>query len=238
MKIHHLIAAVLTAVFMLSTFSCKKGSASARFRKNNTSTVDGVLNAMIAEENSKKDNDSQEDIPSEILDMDLDLEAEKDSDLIADSYDDMNLDDPFASDRSAQKTVKSSKEVKEKWSAAAANDNRKVDKDLTVMGANMVYAEVYNMMIYPEDYLGKIIKVKGLFASYHDELSGNTYYACIIQDALACCSNGLEFSPRDKSLKYPVDFPVEGEEVTIVGKFSTYTDDDIQYLSLADAVLM
>ena len=138
----------------------------------------------------------------------------------------------------AEKIDRNEEELKQKWKESCLADERKIDLDLTTMDSNMVYSEVYKMLYYPEDYIGKIIKMHGQFSSYHDEFSGNTYFACIIQDALACCSSGLEFTLKDSGFRYPEDFPVEGEEVTVIGRFSTYLDDDIQYLSLSDSVFM
>ena len=37
------------------------------------------------------------------------------------------------------------------------------------------------MMVFPEQYIGKAVKMDGLFAYYHDEATGNYYFACIIQ---------------------------------------------------------
>lgn len=37
------------------------------------------------------------------------------------------------------------------------------------------------------------MKMRGMFSSYHDEETGKSYYACIIQDATACCAQGIEF---------------------------------------------
>ncbi|MBB5219090.1 hypothetical protein DYE49_11340 [Treponema rectale] len=138
----------------------------------------------------------------------------------------------------AEKIDRNEEDLKQRWKESFLADERKIDLDLTTMDSNMVYSEVYKMLIYPEDYIGKIVKMRGQFSSYHDEYSGNTYFACIIQDALACCSSGLEFSLKDNSYEYPKDFPVEGENITVIGRFSTYLDDDIQYLSLSDSVFM
>ena len=38
-----------------------------------------------------------------------------------------------------------------------------VDVDLTQMNATMVYSEVYNMLYYPDEYVGKIVKINGPF---------------------------------------------------------------------------
>lgn len=38
---------------------------------------------------------------------------------------------------------------------------KSVDLDLTQLSSTVVYSEVYNMLITPDDYKGKIIKMKG-----------------------------------------------------------------------------
>ena len=63
-----------------------------------------------------------------------------------------------------------------------------IDVDLTQLSSTMVYAEVYNMMTSPETYIGKIVKMDGTFAYYHDKTTDQYYFACLIQDATACCS--------------------------------------------------
>lgn len=62
-----------------------------------------------------------------------------------------------------------------------------IDIDLTSLSSTMVYSEVYNMMYEPDSYIGKTIRMDGIYTAYHDESSGNNYFACIIQDATACC---------------------------------------------------
>ena len=65
------------------------------------------------------------------------------------------------------------------------DNNENIDVDLTVLSSTMVYSEVYNMMVSPEAYIGKTVKMEGLCAYYNDEQTGNDYYTCIIQDATA-----------------------------------------------------
>lgn len=201
MKKPYLLLSFFIITFLTLTLSCKKGGSSARFNKNNSNSVDSVLNSIVSGNSSENS--------------------------LGDESKNFSERDPEANAR-----------VREKLAEDFLKDKRKIDTDLTVMESNMVYAEVYNMMIYPEQYIGKIVKMKGQFFSYHDEYSGNSYYGCLIQDALACCSSGLEFSLKDKSLKYPDDYPQEGEEITVIGKFTSYTEDDVNYLSLFDAVMM
>ena len=111
-----------------------------------------------------------------------------------------------------------------------------MDVDLTTLSSTMVYAEVYNMLVSPNDYIGKIIRMKGLFAYYEDPQTGNLYFACIIADATACCSQGIEFTLAD-AYTYPDDYPELGSEITVVGEFETYTENGYSYCRLANASL-
>lgn len=109
-----------------------------------------------------------------------------------------------------------------------------VDVDLTVMSSTMVYAEVYNMTSAPEEYIGKRVKMKGSFASAPGD--GRYYFACIIADATACCSQGIEFFLKD-DLEYPDEYPEEGAEITVTGIFGTYAEGPNIYCQLTDAEL-
>ena len=111
-----------------------------------------------------------------------------------------------------------------------------IDVDLTQLSSTMVYAEVYNMMIAPDNYVGKTVKMKGMFSTYNDEATNQNYYACIIADATACCSQGIEFVLTD-DYKYPDDYPEEAEDICVIGVFDTYQQDGITYCTLRDARL-
>ena len=84
------------------------------------------------------------------------------------------------------------------------------------------------MMVSPEQYIGKTVKMDGLFAYYHDESTGNYYFACIIQDATACCAQGIEFVLTEDYV-YPDDYPEVDEEICVVGVFDTYQEGDYTY---------
>ncbi len=121
--------------------------------------------------------------------------------------------------------------------AAKEEKASQVDVDLTQMSSTMVYSEVFNMVNEPDDYLGKMIKMEGTFALYHDENTGKDYYACIIQDATACCSQGIEFE-LSEDYKNPGSLMTEGDTVTVVGEFDQYTEGDLVYYTLRDADLL
>ena len=109
-----------------------------------------------------------------------------------------------------------------------------VDIDLTKLSSTMVYSEVYNMMVSPDDYLGKSVRMNGTFA--YGEGDGRYYFACIISDATACCSQGIEFLLKD-GRKFPSEYPQAGTEITVVGIFDTYYEGTYRYCQLIDAVM-
>lgn len=104
--------------------------------------------------------------------------------------------------------------------------------DLTALSGTMVYSEVYNMVVSPEDYVGRTVKMRGTFFVY--ESDSRNYYSCIISDATACCSQGIEFLwAGDHS--YPEDYPEPGSEIVVEGVFDTYEEGDLLYCQLIDA---
>ena len=140
-----------------------------------------------------------------------------------------------------QTTEKSSESVPA--TSKPAQSTGGIDVDLTKLSSTMVYSEVYNMMCVPDDYIGKIIKMKGQFAIYQatDEsgafIPDQIYFACIIADATACCSQGLEFALAGEHT-YPDDYPELGSEITVTGTFELFEEDGCLYCRLGNAVLM
>ena len=114
-----------------------------------------------------------------------------------------------------------------------------VDYDLTQMGSDMVYATVYQMMVSPEQYEGKTFRIEGNFYATYYEPTAKYYFYCIIQDATACCAQGLEFVWDDGSHIYPDEYPADNAKVVVEGTFETYQEegDTNLYCRLKDAKL-
>lgn len=104
----------------------------------------------------------------------------------------------------------------------------KVDLDLTKMSATMIYSTIFDMLIMPEDYVDKNIKVKGWFETYTDPQTGEMYYAVVVPDATACCQQGLEFVWKGNHT-YPDDFPKPGQNITVTGIYKMIENDGISY---------
>ena len=107
----------------------------------------------------------------------------------------------------------------------------KVDLDLTKMSATMIYSTIFDMLIMPEDYVEKIIKLSGWFETYTDPQTGEMYYAVVVPDATACCQQGLEFVWKGNHA-YPDDFPKPGQNITVTGIYKMIENDGVTYTYL------
>ena len=127
-----------------------------------------------------------------------------------------------------------------KPAAEDAEGTAAVDIDLTVLSGIMVYSEVNSMISFPDNYIGKTVKMKGQFAiGYVYNTDGTpdestARFACVIADATACCSQGLEFILTGEHT-YPDEYPELGAEITVVGTFEWYEEDGCRYYRLGNA---
>ena len=84
------------------------------------------------------------------------------------------------------------------------------------------------MMSKPEEYEGKTIRIEGKYYASYYPITDKYYNYCLIADALACCSQGLEFELGG----------ADQSEVIVTGVFETYTEEAGQtfyYCRLRDA---
>lgn len=118
---------------------------------------------------------------------------------------------------------------------SAHSEDRTVDFDLTGLNTNMLYAEVFHMGAYPEKYNGKTIKLTGTFARFPKSVdekglsaSNDTVYVCMISDAMACCSIGIEFTP-EKGSSFWTNPPEVGSKITITGLCDISIDENAYF---------
>ena len=141
----------------------------------------------------------------------------------------------------ASSNVESSKDTEDTISRAedVRNTDGTVDYDLTQMSSDMVYATVYQMMVTPEEYEGKTFRIDGNFYATYYEATKKYYFYCVIQDATACCAQGMEFVWEDGSHIYPDEYPEDNAEIVVEGTFETYKEEGNQnlYCRLSDAIL-
>ena len=88
-----------------------------------------------------------------------------------------------------------------------------VDIDLTKMSSTMVYSTVFNMVNSPTKFIGKTMRMRGEYTTYHISIDDPTQiiHACLVRDAAGCCSQGLEFILSDGK------YPTGASEITVVG---------------------
>lgn len=94
-----------------------------------------------------------------------------------------------------------------------------VDVDLTQISETVRFAEIYNMILDPETYEGKTVRLSGEFREFPFMEDGSSYYAVVVQDAGACCIQGLEVVLEEGST---ASYPENGSMVTVDGVFETY----------------
>ncbi len=105
-----------------------------------------------------------------------------------------------------------------------------IDVDLTVLSSTMVYSQVYDMLSYPESYIGDIVKMEGQFSYNIDPATNKAYYACIIADAAACCQSGFEFTWE--AFENPDNLPKDLANIEVIGSLRTYEENGFEYVTL------
>ncbi len=198
----------------ITLYGCGDSTAS-RTSSSQTPSVNDVLNEQMAEADAQQ---SSDDVISDAVSK----EASADD---AARQSGLNENAPAPEDNSGSEALN------------LMSSTEGVDVDLTVLSSTMVYSEVYNMMVNPNSYVGKTVRMRGSYSGFYDETSDNYYFACIIQDATACCSQGIEFVLTD-DYTYPDDYPEDGDIITVTGVFDTYLEGEYMYCTLRNATLM
>ena len=135
-----------------------------------------------------------------------------------------NVNNPYTTERNQLKKsieatdvieAEKSKELEKSLSKNQKSEELKVDYDLTNMSSTMIYAEVFNMLIEPEKYENKRVKMKGFFTIYN-EGSKDEVYSVIVPDATACCQQGIEFFYNFENR------PTSGSEIIVTGIFKIH----------------
>lgn len=117
-----------------------------------------------------------------------------------------------------------------------AYPEQSIDLDLSRFSGVVVYAQIYQMAIHPEDYLGMIVRLSGWYDVIKDSDTGIVYTLCLIPDAAACCTQGVEFVWAGRH-SFPDDYPSPGAEITVTGRFETYFEGEWEYMHLTDAIV-
>ena len=184
------------------------------------SSVDQVLQAGMAEADAQEAQ-SEQDIGNEIV-------------VPLDSNDPALFDfgDGVAIQAAAEAEPPDPDEMRELYTSTEG-----IDVDLTVLNSVMTYSQVFDMITNTEAYKGKVVKMDGMYVCNFPQEGEQFYCACIIMDATACCSQGIEFV-LDDTYVYPDDYPEYEDTITVMGTFDTYTEDGYTYCTLRNAKLL
>ncbi len=117
----------------------------------------------------------------------------------------------------------------------SSNTNSGETIDLTGLSTTVLYSELYNMLTQPDNFVGKTVKMRGTYAVYEGE--GRSYYVCEVQDATACCNQGLEFVLNNAD-DYPEYNSESPSEIELTGVFNTYLEEGQTYVQLEDASII
>ena len=98
--------------------------------------------------------------------------------------------------------------------AAAPADGPMIDT--TRMSSTMAYAELYNILVNPAQYVGRGIRVEGRYYSAMTSDGAERVHMVLVYDSAACCELGVEFQ-----LPQGMDYPQPGETVLVSGTFRT-----------------
>ena len=98
----------------------------------------------------------------------------------------------------------------------------KVDYDLSNMNYNMLSSVTFDMLIDPDKYKDKTVKMTGQF--YSEIYEEQRYYTIIVWDATQCCPAGMDFIPPE-NMMFPESFLEEESQITVTGILRENPDD-------------
>lgn len=222
---------VLGAVVLSVMTGCSSAPGTANRTGDQTSQVDKVIQQQIEKDEAKTTEvpDQVTDVPAPITDTPVKVTD------APEQITDIPVKVTDAPEQITDIPVKVT-DTPDQQHADTLPKYDKVDVDLTELTSTLIYGEVYNIMMDPEKYIGKTVRMEGNFYTFWDEIQNQYYFACVIQDATACCAQGIEFVLAG-DYTYPDDYPEEGSFIRVAGVFDTYEDEEYIYCTLRNAVM-
>jgi len=113
-----------------------------------------------------------------------------------------------------------------------------IDIDLVRMGPTMVSAQVFWIMLSPEDYLGQVIRIMGSYYAFYWEEGEMQLHYIVLDLTAGCCGQAFEFK-LPAHIVDAVGYPSEGSVIEIVGVFSSYEmwDNVFYYLAVREIIV-
>jgi len=114
-----------------------------------------------------------------------------------------------------------------------------VDLDLSTLSTIMAEAEFYSIMANSEDYIGKIIRVRGEFISLYISVIDRYYHYIAITRGDSCCPpEGLEIRLTGDMVTND-DYPINNTVIEVTGILSSNEESGINliYLEIEEIVI-
>ncbi|NLG57997.1 MAG: hypothetical protein GX540_06265 [Clostridiales bacterium] len=106
-----------------------------------------------------------------------------------------------------------------------------VQMDIAGLSDTMAYAQMFNVINSPKEYVGTSVRVKGTYVPIPGPTREGLYYHfLVVADITACCEVGVEFFLEDH--RYPEDYPAQYAQVELTGVFDLATVSGQQYICL------
>jgi uncharacterized membrane protein YcgQ (UPF0703/DUF1980 family) len=107
-----------------------------------------------------------------------------------------------------------------------------VNGDVIEITENLFVAQLNDIYLNQDDYIGKKIKYEGMFTQYHWDETNMTYYL-VYRKSPGCCGTdgqaGFEVVWPEDSYK---TYPTENDWCEVVGTLATYDDGGQSYLHI------
>ena len=109
----------------------------------------------------------------------------------------------------------------ESQNADVNRDAVHVDVDLTGLSTTVLSAEMMNIIVNSQDYLGQTIRVSGTYDFIIHEPTGEYYHYIITVLGDECCREGFEIVLNGDSIGRD-NYPAVGAQIQVDGVFSRY----------------
>ncbi len=117
-------------------------------------------------------------------------------------------------------------EAQEQTSENLTTDDKTVDFDLSSQSETMAYSTLNSILMEPETYLGKSIKIKGIYTSQTDITTKSQYSYISYIDTTSCCTLDLEYKYDNYD---PNKLPQLDDSIEIVGVLKSYEENDVVF---------
>lgn len=213
--------ALIFALFAVSSCSAKKAYSAGGIPKQNKV-------ANIIEEKIKEESSETKPAESELQENTGNSENYE----FGESFDSGTENDSSKNTESAAQDSSSSSSSYDYYGTSfeeISAPKTDVEIDLSKMNADLAYAFIFQLIVEPEKYTGKTIRMSGTYEAYYDNAPYGRHDYCIITDVLACCAQGLEFESAKIAGVEP------GQKITVSGKLNlrdAVSPDGMEYKTM------